>query len=100
MSERGSFVTEYFYCDKCFQKAKDILLGNEKYLCSRVIDSWTKGETLPIIAGKIGGSYPGEELHIFELGLTEKLSKAICHPIRIAVLAECGQKIFTVEPNT
>jgi hypothetical protein len=27
MSERGSFVTEYIYCDKCFHVVKKVLLG-------------------------------------------------------------------------
>jgi len=98
MSERGSFVTEYVYCAKCFEAIKPILLDNEKFLCSRVIPSWEEGQDFPIIAGKIGGLYLEEELHTFEFGLNEKISKVICCPVRIAVLAEQGQRIYFITP--
>lgn len=98
MSERGSFVTEFIYCDKCFEAAKRILLCDEKYLCSDVIHGWGDIPHMPIIAGKIGGSYSGEELYVFEHDLNKKLSKVICHPLRIAVLAESGEEIFNIEP--
>lgn len=58
MSERGSFITEYIYCDKCFEACKQILLGNTKWLNSLQIHE------LPIIAGKIGGLYCGEEFFV------------------------------------
>lgn len=100
MSERGSFVTEYCDCAKCFDAAKAVLLKNDKYFCSIVIPMWcgNVGE-LPIIAGKIGGLYSGEELHMFESEILPELERVICHPMRIAVLAENGEKIFTVAPN-
>ncbi|KKQ03952.1 MAG: hypothetical protein US15_C0073G0007 [Candidatus Moranbacteria bacterium GW2011_GWF1_36_4] len=100
MSERGSFVTEYVYCAKCFEAIKPILLDDEKFLCSRILPSWEPGQLLPIIAGKIGGLYLGEELHTFDFELNEKISKVICHPIRIAVLAETGEQIFLIKPIT
>lgn len=104
MSERGSFVTQYFYCKVCFEVCKKILLGKEKYLCSLIIPGWggksniTNGTNLPIIAGKIGGLYQGEEIVTFETELIPEIKKKICHPVRIAVLADEGEKIFTVEP--
>ena len=66
MSERGSFATEYCYCDKCFEVLKKYLLDDKKYLCSVQIPYPSdclneKNEKLPIIAGKLGGAYPGEE---------------------------------------
>ena len=100
MSERGSFTTEYIYCDECFEKAKQILLGDDKRLCSDVIHGWGSNPYMPIIAGKIGGSYIGEEIDTFELDLNEKLAAAICHPMRIAVLAESCEKFFNIKPNS
>lgn len=100
MSERGSFVTEYIYCEKCFQAAKSVLLDREKYLCSTVIPQWdNSGTEIPVIAGKTGGSYSGHELHIFEQDLGPQLEVLICHPLRVAVLAESGEAIFTFQPS-
>ncbi len=99
MSERGSFVTEYIYCEKCFEIAKKYLLDNRKHLCSIVIPSWEKGKELTIIAGKIGGGYPGHELIIFTYEIIPKLEKEICHKLRIAVIGESGEDIFIIEPN-
>lgn len=100
MSERGSFVTEYIYCDKCLEACKRVLLANEKYLRGIIIPGWEGlKEDLPIIAGKIGGLYGGEELHTFEWYLIPELQKTICHPLRIAVLAEDGEQIFRIDPT-
>ena len=87
MSERGSFVTEYCYCDKCFEVAKKYLLGDEKYLCSRIVPSWQDGKFLPIIAGKVGGLYAGEERHWIERTLLE-MSDELCHEFSVAVLPD------------
>ena len=102
MSERGSFVTQYVYCDKCFEAAKSVLLFREKYLCGVVVPHWNperEGLELPIIAGKVGGLHVGEELHTFEHELVPALGAVLCHPMRIAVLAEGGERVFTVTPN-
>ena len=100
MSERGSFVTEYIYCPKCFEAAKKILLDRVKYLCSQTIDSWAPGDVcLPIIAGKVGGGYSNEEFVTFETEYVPDLEAVLCHPLRIAVLADTvGERIYTVEP--
>lgn len=100
MSERGSFVTEYIYCDKCLEAAKNILIGNEKHLCSQIIDGWGGAKFMPIIAGKIGGLHPGEELIDFEYTYIPKLEKVLCHNLRIAVLAEEGEQIFIIRPSS
>lgn len=101
MSERGSFVTQYIYCDECLEAAKKILLHSHKYLNSTLIPHWSKseGEYMPIIAGKIGGLYAGEELDDFENKIAPDLSVTICHPMRVAVIAEQGEKIFTINPK-
>ena len=100
MSDKGSFVTEYIYCEKCFEAAKSILIGQNKYLNSATVPHWNpNSEELPIIAGKIGGLYEGEEIHTFESEFISKLEKVICHNIRIAILAETGEMIITAMPT-
>jgi len=100
VSERGSFCTEYIYCAKCFEAAKSVLLKREKYICSTMIPTWEQsGGDLPIIAGKVGGVYAGEELVTFDQTYTEALAKVICHPMRIAVIAEVGQRFFEIQPE-
>ncbi len=99
MSQRGSFVTEYIYCQKCFEAAKAVLCRQTKELCGQVIDSWTDqdGGKMPIIAGKIGDS--SDEAVFFELKILPELSKVICHPVRVAVICESGEfSGFVVEP--
>jgi len=92
MSERGSFVTEYM-CGKCFDAARNLFFGDP-------VDS---GSLLPveicgsIIAGKIKSSWEGGEIFIME-ELLKKLSPLLCHEVRVAVLAEDGEKIITAKP--
>ena len=99
MSERGSFVTEYVYCRRCFDVARGVLLRREKYLCSVVVPSWEPGGgELPIIAGKIGGLGPGDDLTGFLDDVLPELAQGLCHPLRIAILAESGNAIHTAAP--
>lgn len=101
MSERGSFVTEYIYCKKCLEAAESVLLSRDKSLCSSTVANWDENDAfeLPIIAGKIGASHEGGELLFFEHQLAPKLSKLLCHPLRVAVLAESGEQIFHLGPE-
>jgi hypothetical protein len=89
MSQRGSFVTEYMYCNKCFQAAKSVLLARDKGLCSVVVPHWNpehEGPEMPIIAGKIGHVW--SETYLMEHDIGPELAPLICHPVRIAVLEE------------
>lgn len=100
MSERGSFVTEYIYCDRCVDAATKVFSGKEKYLCCCQIPSWTSGGGyLPIFAGKVGGLRQGAEFELFESEVIPQLSLEICHEMRVAVLAEEGERIFHVVPS-
>lgn len=100
MSERGSFVTEYCNCEKCFAVLKKYLLGRDKYLCSVQIPSWCSQE-LPIIAGKIGGLHRGEEREVFEFDLIPKIQEEICHEVIIVVIPDDRKltKLFNVIPR-
>lgn len=94
MSQRGSFVTQYIYCDKCFQAAKKVLLAANSELCSTTIPNWSTdgGPELPIIAGKIGHQW--SEAHAFEQEILPELDKVICHPLRVAILEEDGATVY------
>jgi hypothetical protein len=98
MSERGSFITDFIYCEKCFERVSEILRGDGKFLKTVQVPHWNEGY-LPILAGKIGSSYPGGELEEFANDLIPKIKSVVCHPVRIAVLAENGECIFKVEPE-
>lgn len=91
MSERGSFITEYVYCPKCFQACREILLQKGKYHHSIVIPSWEgNGKELPIIAGKLGGFHSGVEVEVMEKELKPLLDERLCHLVRIVVIPENG----------
>lgn len=103
MSERGSFVTQFIYCDKCLEAAKEVLLGSHKSLCSQQIKGWSGNEDdyMPIIAGKIGGTYSGEEINDFEESYIPMLEAKICHELRISVLTDVADYDlnFIVKPK-
>lgn len=100
MSERGSFVTEYCECEKCFEILKHFMLKQEKFLCSTLIRSWFSDENLPIIAGKIGHNYAGGEIIGFMEDYGDDIEESICHKVRIFVIAESGEnKCFCLEPK-
>lgn len=83
MSERGSWVTQYVYCDDCATALVEVLAKHydPKYLTvTRLSNS--------IVAGKIGGLWAGEELNTFDIELRGEIEKAICHPLRIVVVPE------------
>jgi hypothetical protein len=96
MSERGSFITEYIYCNKCFEACKQILLGNTKWLNSLQIHEF------PIIAGKIGGLYCGEEFVDMEHTYIPKIQELMCdfHKIRICVHSDGnGSIIYEIDKH-
>jgi hypothetical protein len=100
MSERGSFITEYIYCSKCFQKMKEALCHRDKFLCAEPIKHWNEDfDHLNIIGGKIGDSSPGGEVFTIAYHLFNK-ANAPCHNARIAVIPDAGNPaIITVFPS-
>ena len=100
MSERGSFVTQYINCKACLAVAKDVLLLPETggdYVSQQLTSAYFD-QDIPVIAGRIKGSRSGEEIEIFEREFVPKLADRICHRIRVAVLADEGERIFTILP--
>ena len=106
MSQRGSFVTEYIYCEKCADAVEAVLCAERhKYLCAQRLAGYSdpqisieggEGWKLPIIAGKVGGLYDGEESHVFEFELIPQLAEVVCHPVTFAVLPEsCYGRVET-----
>ena len=92
MSERSSFVTEYVHCDECWNIIKSALLVDDpdKYLTAVQVPG------LPIIAGKIGSSWPMGEV----VTLADMFEDMPCHPVRIAILHDCGcATICTITPE-
>lgn len=100
MSERGSFCTEYINCESCFRIAKRVLVADDKFLKGIVIPGWQGHSDLPIVAGKIGGLSLGEEIWDFSSSYGEQIAEAICHEMRITVLADSGDsEIFVLRPG-
>ncbi len=87
MSERGSFVSEFFYCEECskaFQKALSESLSGEFSVIAG-------GK---IVAGSITASFDKGEILNMELYVIPKIKP--CHDFKIAVLAEGGEKVLEV----
>lgn len=100
MSERGSFVTEYVHCGRCFAILREVLVSHDKFLKGIVIPSWRDGDDLPIIAGKIGSLGANEEFIVMEYELAPQFEERLCHPVRIAVLADSGEsRVFVYGPS-
>lgn len=104
MSERGSFCTEYIYCYTCFNAFKDVLCQDEKYLKGVTIPLWTgcEGKELPIVAGKIGGMWSGQEFHDMENEYIPLIQEKMCNDctIRLTVMSDCnGTIIYKISKN-
>jgi len=92
MSNRGSFVTEYIGCSKCFQVVKKSLWNNDYF------NPIVQIGKLPILAGKACGMYVGEEAIQMEQAI-EGIERQLCHNITIVVIPDCGEpEIFNIEP--
>ena len=93
MSERGTFITEFIYCEDCLKKSEDIFFNTPELFSD--IYPITIGHY--VIAGQIHGSWFGEEFWIFESKIIPLLQKTLCHNVRIAVISDSsGEKIFNV----
>lgn len=98
MGERGSFCTEFLYCDDCRVAVERELSKNSSISMMR----WAApiGGAIRIIAGRIRGSWPGNELCDFDIDMRRGIEEAICCPMRIAVHADSGRsRIFGYFPK-
>jgi len=105
MSERGTWATEFIYCDRCaeafFQfleetgcvplRASGMYPGESKYWSYVRLGDHA-------FAGCISGLHSGEELQLWEYDLIPKLKGRLCHALRVAVLADSGSQMFIVIP--
>ena len=102
MSERGSFVTSYIYCEKCLQAAIKHLISNpaaNNPICASQLPSWERGAEFPIIAGRLGSMVAGGEIGVM-LEVAEGMVGDLCHDMAITVLAESGSTaVITIRPN-
>ena len=89
MSERGSFVTQFCYCDICVRALESALASR----CKNV--TVIRGS---IVAGYVSGGGPGDEIIDFN-DCADAIAAVICHPVRIAVIAEQGEALFRIQPN-
>jgi hypothetical protein len=105
MSERGTWLTEFIYCDRCTEAFFRFLeeTGCMPMNASGTYPSESKYWSYVRLgdhafAGRISGLHAGEELQLWEYDLLPKLEERLCHPLRIAVLADSGDQIFCVIP--
>ena len=87
MSDRGSFVTDYVYCKKCFDVLRKVLVSHGGWIDVSVLQR-PDGSDVPIMAGKISGTGGGDELVRMEFDVKPFLDDCLCHVVRIAVLPE------------
>lgn len=94
MSQRGSFVTQYTWCDKCFEVLKQHLCTRDKHLNGITIPTWkgcSQPEDLCIIAGKVGGLGNGDEWVLFDVELRSEIEPNLCHEVTIVVIDDDAQ---------
>ncbi len=98
MSARGSFITELIYCKKCFKAMSEVFLRNDGEHM-KIVFLAVAEERMPIIAGKTGGTDPGDVYIEFDVWYAPNIQKVICHPVRIAVLSDGrGERIYFIGP--
>ena len=79
MSQRGSFTSEFIYCDACATILRT---------CLSEIDSVAMHDGGGhIVSGFIGGGSPGDEGHKVERAMSE-VATLFCHKVRVVVLPE------------
>ena len=92
MSERGSWVTQYIYCHKCFEAVKAALCQDDKFWRGQVIKMWGgRDGDIHIAAGKVGAlSYGGEVGTANEIIEETGIASKLCHDVRLTVMCDSG----------
>lgn len=105
MAWRGSFVTEYVYCNKCFEAVKHVMgkaarEHHRLYVHLLPITHNKEGIRFNILAGYIGvsGGWNGEILSLFEVQLQPEIEIGICHKMQIVIFPDTDGKIIHMEP--
>lgn len=94
MSERGSFVTQYIYCQDCLVKVRQVFCQDRsKHLCATQIVAWEGSESpvLPIVAGKLSSSFDGGEIQEMEDYLDSLRELGPCHRLMVSVICDSGK---------
>jgi len=100
VSDRGSFITDYIYCDDCMRVVEDVFfrLADESWHVQRLIGDG--GERLPILTGKLRGLGDGDDLCDLEHKIAREMAKRVCHGVRIAALPDGREpRIIIVGPS-
>lgn len=92
MSERGTFVTEWMYCEACREQALRVLSG---------IPDLDVIHGHSVIAGRVSSSFVGGEVHVIEFDAAKELSSVLCHPLRISVLCDdaTSDRVVVIRPD-
>lgn len=97
MSERGSMVTEYISCAACLAAVREVLCGEGEPLPSDLIRAYQIAGDVPVVAART--KYPAPVLMFEELAGDDLVTR-LCHPLRVAVLAEDGASaVFLIRPG-
>jgi hypothetical protein len=95
MSERGAYLTQFIYCDRCFNAV-------QKFLKDRGLGpiNLYGQSTRGVLAGQARSTYSSGELDEFEsIYLDKILQPKLCHPVSVLVWAESDRlQIFHFEP--
>lgn len=106
MSERGSYITNWFYCDICEELTRKSIqkifkdFKKDGFFAARK-NTIVKIKGQPIYAGRISGGGATDEIFIFK-EIANEISKKICddHTIRIAVLCDSQRDaLFSIQKN-
>ncbi len=90
MSERGSYTTEYIYCEDCYNHVREVIKSELDYVADHA--------PFRIVSGFVGGLYSGEEIDVME-HLVDEIKKKICCDVRIVVIPEGEDPhIFNIKP--
>jgi hypothetical protein len=96
MSERGSFVTEYMYCERCFLGVGEAL--RDWYVSH--YDKEVQVVAYRAYAGFATSTYSGGENVTFDCDIRRLIEPRICHPVQVAVMSEAieSREVITYAP--
>jgi hypothetical protein len=89
MSERGSFVSQYFYCGECYSKARDALRG-----AGYEFDEFRGRTENRILAGLVYVYAQGNELTEVKVALD---AVGFCHDAVFAVIDDSGNNVYRLD---